>query len=139
MMKRVSLKKRSGDLLLATSITDEVCRVRSMLSGLTVSVPIMMMDKTRVEAIELSANNDQTLASLARELRTKLQAVGGPDHHVQMAQAYEAYSEASFYLEMKSRNVTLERTPGTGKHGEKRPDFRHSHASGSIYFEVKAA
>jgi hypothetical protein len=98
----------------------------------------MMMHVARVEEIEYVAKQDHTLESLGRELHTKLCAVNDPEDHVQMAQAYEAYSEASFYLEMKSRNVTLERAHGTGKHGVKRPDFRHSHASGSIYFEVKA-
>jgi hypothetical protein len=32
----------------------------------------------------------------------------------------------------------LERAPGTGPHKEKRPDFRHQHTSGPLYFEVKA-
>jgi hypothetical protein len=123
---------------MATSITDEFNRVRTMLSRLTVSFPIMIMDAARIEAIQQAANQDTTLASLRRELLAKLRAITRPEDHGQMAQAYEAYSEASFYLEMKARNVTLERTPGTGEHGEKRPDFRHSHATGSIYFEVKA-
>ncbi len=109
-----------------------------MLSGLTVSVPIMIMDMARIEAIEQAANQDTTLASLRRELHAKLRIVNRPEDHAQMAQAYEAYSEASFYLEMKTRSVILDRTPGTGKHGEKRPDFRHSHLTGSIYFEIKA-
>lgn len=123
---------------MATSITDEFNRIRTMLTGLTVSVPIMIMDVARIEAIEHAANQDTTLASLRRELHAKLRAVNRPEDHMQMAQAYEAYSEASFYLEMKTRNVTLDRTPGTGEHGEKRPDFRHSYVAGSIYFEVKA-
>lgn len=121
-----------------TSITDEFHRVQTMLSRLTASVPIMVMDDVRLEAIERGANGDPTLTSLERELRAKLRAVGGPEDHMQMAQAYEAYSEASFYLEMKTRNVILTRTPGTGQHGEQRPDFQHSHASGNIYFELKA-
>jgi hypothetical protein len=109
-----------------------------MLSGLTVSLPIMMMDRTRIERVDVEAATDQTLAALRRELRDKLRTITSPEHHMQMAQAYEAYSEAAFYLEMKDRNVLLERTPGTGRHGEKRPDFRHSRSSGDLYFEVKA-
>ncbi len=55
-----------------------------------------------------------------------------------MAQAYEAYAEASFCLVMADRGVQLERTPGTGKLNQKRPDFVHHHGNGDIYFEVKA-
>jgi hypothetical protein len=55
-----------------------------------------------------------------------------------MAQAYEAYCETSFVLEMITRSVPVDRTPGTGGHKEKRPDFVHHHASGDLYFELKA-
>lgn len=121
-----------------TSITDEFNRIRTMLSGLTLSFAVMIMDTDRIECIEQSASQDATLAALARELRAKLRAIKQPDDHVQMAQAYEAYAEASFAAKMKSKKVPLERTPGTGRHGEKRPDFEHSHSSGKIHFEVKA-
>jgi hypothetical protein len=120
------------------SITQEFNRVRTMLSGLTTSVPIMVMDSKQVEAIEQSANLDTTLTALANELRTKLRAIKQPGDYPQMAQAYEAYSEACFALQMRSKQVLLERTPGTGQHGEKRPDFMYSHPAGKIYFELKA-
>lgn len=123
---------------MVTTSTDEFIRVSQLLSGLTVSVPIMMMTREQVERITQDASTDTTLAALDRELRTKFKAVAAPEDHVQMAQAYEAYSEASFYLAMKDRGVVLERTPGTGGHKAKRPDFRYSHASGHLYFEVKA-
>ncbi|HEX2841357.1 hypothetical protein [Hyphomicrobium sp.] len=55
-----------------------------------------------------------------------------------MAQAYEAYAEASFWLEMADRGVKLERNPGTGVDSQQRPDFVHHHAGGDLYFEVKA-
>lgn len=123
---------------MATTSIDEFVRVSQLLSGLTVSVPIMMMTREQVERINLDAASDATLAALDRELRAKLKAVTGPEDHVQMAQAYEAYSEASFYLAMKDRGVVLERTPGTGGHQAKRPDFRYPHPDGNLYFEVKA-
>ncbi len=123
---------------MATTSTDEFIRVSQLLSGLTVSVPIMVMTRELVERITLAAAADPTLASLDRELRAKLKSVNGPDDHVQMAQAYEAYSEASFYLAMKDRGVALERTPGTGGHQAKRPDFRYAHVAGHLYFEVKS-
>jgi hypothetical protein len=123
--------------MVTTSIA-EFIRVSRLLSGLTVSVPIMMMAREEVERIARDAAADPTLASLDGELREKLQAVIAPEDHVQMAQAYEVYSEASFYLAMKDRGIVLERTPGTGGYKAKRPDFRHAHASGHLYFEVKA-
>lgn len=72
----------------------------------------MMMTRDQVERIPSNAATDTTLASLGRKLRTKLKAVTAPKDHVQMAQAYEAYSEASFYLAMKDRGIVLERPPG---------------------------
>lgn len=124
--------------MMAATSTDEFIRVSQLLSGLTVSFPIMMMTRKQVERITADAATDATLASLDRELRAKLKAVTAPEDHVQMAQAYEAYSEASFYLAMKDRGVVLERTPGTGEHKAKWPDFRYSCAAGHLYFEVKA-
>src|SRR5258708_29378619 len=55
-----------------------------------------------------------------------------------MAQAYEVYAEACFWLEMADRGVRLDRTPGTGQLNQKRPDFVHAHPAGHVYFEVKA-
>ncbi|CAK0772743.1 conserved hypothetical protein [uncultured Gammaproteobacteria bacterium] len=123
---------------MTTKSTDEFIRVSQLVSHLTVSVPVMIMTREQVERITQEAATDSTLAALDRELRAKFKAVTAPEDHVQMAQAYEAYSEASFYLAMKDRGVVLERTPGTGGHQAKRPDFRYSHASGHLYFEVKA-
>jgi len=110
-----------------------------MLSGLTVSLPIMLMTSERIEQIERDAANDATLAALDKELGKKLKAVEGPEDHVQMGQAYEAYAEAILYIEMKRRGFALTRTQGTGGHSAKRPDFTHTHQNGKpLYFEVKA-
>jgi hypothetical protein len=117
---------------------EEFHRISQMLAGLTVSVPIALMTASRIDEIEQKAASEPTLASLNNELRKKLKAVKGPQDHTQMGQAYEAYSEASFWLEMADRGVRLERTPGTGQMDQKRPDFVHAHSAGNIYFEVKA-
>lgn len=119
--------------------TKEYRRISSMLSGLTVSVPIALMTGARIAEIEKRAATEPALASLHKELREKLRAVTRPEDHQQMAQAYEAYAEASFWLEMADRGVSLDRTPGTGRLNQKRPDFVHRHKNGGdIYFEVKA-
>jgi hypothetical protein len=117
---------------------EEFLRVSQMLSGLTVSVPIALMTASRIDEIEQRSASEPTLASLNNELRKMLKAVNGPQDHTQMGQAYETYSEASFWLEMADRGVRLDRTPGTGQMNQKRPDFVHSHSSGNVYFEVKA-
>jgi hypothetical protein len=117
---------------------EEFHRISQMLSGLTVSVPIALMTATRIDEIEQRSASEPTLASLNSELRKKLKAVKGQEDHTQMAQAYEAYSEASFWLEMANRGVRLDRTPGPGQLNQKRPDFVHAHKAGNIYFEVKA-
>ena len=110
-----------------------------MLSGLTVSVPIALMTASRIDDIETRSVTEPTLASLNKELRSKLKAVKEPRDHTQMGQAYEVYAEASFWLEMTDRGVRLDRTPGTGQLKQKRPDFIHRHQAGNVYFEVKAA
>lgn len=61
-----------------------------MLSGLTVSFPIILMTRERIDQIERDATNDATLAALDKELGKKLKAVKQPEDHVQMGQAYEA-------------------------------------------------
>ena len=121
------------------SISDEFKRICVMLSGLTVSFPIMLMTRERIDQIERDSANDAMLATLNKELGKKLKAVTQPEDHVEMGQAYEAYVEAVFYIEMKRRGTLLARTPGTGRHGAKRPDFTYTHENGGhLYFEVKA-
>lgn len=116
----------------------EYKRIAQMLSGMTVSVPMALMTKRRIEEIENRATIEPTLATLHKELKSKLKAVRRPEDHPQMAQAYEAYAEATFWLEMLDRGVRLDRTPGTGQNSQQRPDFVHHHQQGDIYFEVKA-
>lgn len=121
------------------SSPQEFVRVSQMLHGLTVSLPITLMTRERIDEIELHAANDPTLAALNQELGRFLRSVTMPECYTEMAQAYEAYSEAMFYIELKKRGISLQRTTGTGKYGSKRPDFAHIHKSGgALYFEVKA-
>lgn len=122
----------------ALTTPEEFHRISQMLAGLTVSVPIALMTRSRIDEIETRSASKPTLAALNNELRKKLKAVQGPQDHTPMAQAYEAYAEASFWLEMADRGVRLDRTPGTGQHNQKRPDFVHAHRAGPVYFEVKA-
>ena len=123
---------------MSLTTTKEFQRVSQMLSGLTLSIPVALMTAERICEIEEGAQHHPELAELEKELQKKLTAVKFPEDHTVMAQAYEAYSEASFWLEMANREVLLRRTPGTGQMNQQRPDFVHEHASGNIYFEVKA-
>lgn len=123
---------------MALTTAQELLRVAQMLSGLTVTMPMVLITRERIEEIEKRATTDTTLAALNDELRKKLKAVIRPEDYTQMGQAYEAYAEASFWLAMADRGVTLKRTPGTGQMNQKRPDFLHYHKAGNIYFEVKA-
>jgi hypothetical protein len=109
----------------------EFLRVSQMLANLTVSVPIALMTASRIDEIEKRSAGEPARASLNSKLRNKLKAVKGPQDHTPMGQAYEAYSEASSWLEMADRGVRLERTLGTGQKNQKRPDFVHQHASGN--------
>ncbi|HHX90063.1 hypothetical protein ACFPLB_08005 [Aquamicrobium segne] len=124
--------------MMALTAAQEFLRVAQMVSDLTVSVPIALISKERISEIEQRAPSDPTIGALNAELRKKLKAIARPEDYTQMAQAYEAYAEASFCLVMADRGVQLERTPGTGKLNQKRPDFVHHHGNGDIYFEVKA-
>jgi hypothetical protein len=121
-----------------TSLVDEFTRAQRVISGLTASVPMMLMTKERIEQLGQAAASDALFASLCRDLRKKFQAIQRPEDFTAMNQAYELYAEAITCLTLMERGVALERTPMTGKHKQKRPDFVHHHASGKIYFEVKA-
>ncbi|SDT42377.1 hypothetical protein [Bradyrhizobium canariense] len=122
----------------ALTTSQEFLRISQMLTNLTVSIPIALITASRIDEIETRSANEPTLASLNNELRKKLKAVQGPQDHTSMAQAYEVYAEACFWLEMADRGVRLDRTPGTGQLNQKRPDFVHAHPAGHVYFEVKA-
>lgn len=122
----------------ALTTPQEFHRISQILAGLTVSVPIALMTASRIDEIEARSAGEPTLASLNNELRKRLKAVQGPQDHTPMAQAYEVYAEACFWLEMADRGVRLDRTSGTGQFNQKRPDFVHTHSAGNVYFEVKA-
>ncbi|MGY3621795.1 hypothetical protein [Bradyrhizobium sp. USDA 10063] len=95
--------------------SQEFLRISQMLANLTVSIPIALMTASRIDEIETRSAGEPRLSSLNNELRKKLKAVHGPQDHTPMAQAYEAYAEASFWLEMADRGVRLDRTAGTGQ------------------------
>ena len=120
------------------SICEEHLRIQGMMSGLTISWPIMSMDPQILTAIEQgSADRDDYLRSIEKEMLRHFHAVKQPEDRGPIAQAYEAYAEASVYLLFKNKGINLVRTPGTGQHAAKRPDFLYKHQSGAICFEVK--
>ena len=121
-----------------TTAAEEFGRVYSMLSRLSANFSVLLMTSEKIREFEDLAKKDQLMRSLVRELRQHLRSINGPEDYVSMSQAYEAYAEANFCLEMARRGVSLERTPGTASDRNKRPDFLYRHATGDIYFEVKA-
>jgi hypothetical protein len=122
-----------------TTASEEYGRVQGMLSGLTANVSVMaFVGRERIEAFETAARADALMAELVGEFRDRLAAIGGAEAFEQMSKAYEAFAEANFAFEMLNRGVPLQRTAGTGGHGQKRPDFMHAHGKGPIHFEVKA-
>jgi len=121
-----------------TTASDEYARIYTMLSGLTANMSVVALaGKQRIQNFEAAAKNDPLMVELVNELRDRFAAVQGAEAYLEMSQAYEAFAEANFAYEMLQRGVALERTPGTGREGEKRPDFRHRQ-TGKIHFEVKA-
>lgn len=121
-----------------TRASEELRRVQTLLSGLTVSVPIVLMDVERIEAFEASAATNPSLNALCSELRRALKAIRQPEDFDAMSQAYEIYAETVVCEEFFWRDVELERTPGTGEYRQKRPDFVHRAHEGELYVEVKA-
>jgi len=109
-----------------------------MLSGLTANMSIMLMTERQIDIMQTAATTNPPLKNLVNELRNRLRAINGPVDFDGMSQAYEAFAEAAFCFALNHKGVKLGRTPGTGQHQQKRPDFVHKHASGDIYFEVKA-
>ncbi len=121
-----------------TTASQEYSRVYGMLSGLTANMSVMaFVGDRRIREFEAVAQKNALMSELVGEFRDKLAAIEGPEAFKEMSQAYEAFAEANFAFEMLRRGVPLERTPGTGGQGQKRPDFMHRHAKGDIHFEVK--
>jgi hypothetical protein len=121
-----------------TKLIDEFIRANRVITGLTASMSMMLMTKQRVEEFEQHTAGNPTLKSLCSELEKRLRLVKRPEDFTAMNQVYETYAEANTLLILSQRGVKLDRTPGTGQHKQKRPDFVHHHPSGDIYFEVKA-
>ena len=122
-----------------TSASEEYARVYRMLSGLTANMSVMaFVGRERIEAFETAAQSDALMTELVGEFRNRLAAIRGAEAFGEMSQAYGAFAEANFAFEMLRRGVPLQRTPGTGRQGQKRPDFMYPHAKGPIHFEVKA-
>ena len=96
------------------------------------------MERSVLSDIEARARNgDAFLQECEREMHRHLCAVTQPEAYESIAQAFAVYAEANTYPLLHKEGVQLSRTPGTGGHGQMRPDFLHRHSSGEIYFEVK--
>ena len=120
------------------SICEEHRRIQRMMAGLTISWPVVSMDPLMLAAIEKgSADGDDCLRSIEEEMLRHFHDVKQPEDRGPIAQAYAAYAEASVYILFKNKDIDLVRTPGTGQHAAKRPDFLYKHQSGEICFEVK--
>lgn len=113
-----------------TRASDEFRYVQTIISDLTTSVLIALMDLSKIEALESAAATNSVMKALCSELKRALKAIRQPEDHDAMAQAYEAYTEAVVCDEFCRRGVVLERTPGTGDYRQKRPDFHPSGGGG---------
>lgn len=117
----------------------EHLRISQMMSGLTTNWPIFRMQPDVLDEIEHNGNaGDAVLLAAYEAILSRLEAVRQPEDFGPIAQAYEEYSEASVYLLLTGRGVSLARTAGTGGMKQKRPDFTCSHNGGNIYIEVKS-
>jgi len=123
---------------MGSTLAEEFERIQQMFVGFSVSIPALVIDRTRLERFEASVARNHTLDSVCRELLAKLKSIRSPDSYVQLAQAYEVYAEACFCFRLATNELALARTPGTGEYKAKRPDFRYSQGPAFLYFEVKA-
>ncbi|HWD25657.1 MAG TPA: hypothetical protein VG387_00725 [Rhizomicrobium sp.] len=119
-------------------LEEQFVRAQQVIANLTTSVPLMLMTRERIKEFERQSAADPLIATLSNELEKQLRHIKRPEDFIAMSQAYEVYAEASTCMLLSQRGIQLKRTPGTGKHKQKRPDFMHDHSSGVVYFEVKA-
>jgi hypothetical protein len=121
------------------TLRPEHARVSQLMSDLTISWPIVCIDPDVLDDIEKSAGaGDALLARSCKAMLGHFKNIRQPQDQIPISQAYEEYSEASIYLLLKQRGLNLDRTPGTGGVGKKRPDFVHSQNNGELYIEVKS-
>jgi len=122
----------------SSALLAEFSRAKQLIHGLSTNLSLMLMTKEKVASFEAAASGNPLITSLCNELHTRFSKIMRPEDYEAMSQAYETYAELLASTTLISRGVTLDRTPQTGTHGEKRPDFVHHHQRGPIYFEVKA-
>jgi hypothetical protein len=116
----------------------ELIRVRQMMSGLTLSWPLVCIDDDALNEIERgSGADDEVLANAFRNIRGFFKRIRQPQDYGPIAQAYEEYAEAMVYLTLLERGIDVARTPGTGQLNQKRPDFVCTFNGHKIYVEVK--
>src|SRR5271169_4743583 len=130
--------KRAGARKSSKTLDNEYVRIQRMMAGLTISWPMVRISRATLAEIEQGAQQaDPVLVTARRDLIRFLGKVKQVQDFGPVAQAFEVYAEACTYLLLKAKGIALQRTPGTGKDKQKRPDFIYSNSRGSIYFEVK--
>jgi len=122
-----------------STLKSEFRRIRGLFPGLTFSWTIYQINPDTLDEIEKGGReNDSVLKVATDDLLKFFSKIQQPTDFIQIAQAYEAYAEASAYIFLKGKGLDLKRTPGTGKEKQKRPDFEFSAEKGNIYFEIKS-
>lgn len=120
------------------SLQAESLRIKQMINSYTVNWTIFRMDDWTLQMIEDgAARGDAVLIQAERDLLAALAAIIRPDDYTGISRAFEIFEEALVYITLRGRNLPLRRTPGTGGHAQKRPDFQCDHPRGTFYVEVK--
>lgn len=107
-----------------------------MINSYTVNWSIFRIDDLTLQMIEDgAANGDPVLIQAKADLLAALTAITQPEDYPSISQAYEVFEEALVYIALRARNLPLQRTPGTGGHAQKRPDFQCNHTRGRFFVE----
>lgn len=115
----------------------EAERVKALFAGLTENWPVTRIELGLLDRLDALAINNQTAASLRDEILQALTLITRPEDYAHIAHAYTLYAEGAFWVLAQGKGVLLIRTPGTGEHGEKRPDFEGSFGERKFYIELK--
>jgi hypothetical protein len=121
-----------------SSLETEILRVAQMINSITTNWAVFRMDGTTLQEIDRRASGgDAVLVQMRGELLAKIISITKPTDYTAIAQAYEIFEEAFIYITLSDKQLPLSRTPGTGGHAQKRPDFQCDHALGRFFVEVK--
>jgi len=85
------------------------------------------------KAIDNIADSDQFVRGKVKEILDLLHDYD-VDYDEKLKSAFEAYSEAATYIQLREKGIPLERVRETKS---KRPDFQFKHAGQTYYIEIK--